>query len=212
MNETIPFKKDILFKTKISNITDISLEHDYKILDDLVEGDFILEGTYKITEASVINEDFFYKILFSIAITDRYKKETLNLSIKDFSYEIKNNDTLVINVELILNCEQKDEEEQIIEEVLKEEVEDINQEEDIREIPKELIDDEIKDIEINSIIDSVKEKNDFVTYKIYLAKENDNLETISIKYNVKIEELKKYNNASEINIGDKIIIPYSFNE
>ena len=35
MNSIIPFKKNIIFKTKINEITDISLTHDYKILDNL---------------------------------------------------------------------------------------------------------------------------------------------------------------------------------
>ena len=46
MKEIIPLKKDIIFKTKIGEITNISLEHDYKILDDLVEGEVNINGTY----------------------------------------------------------------------------------------------------------------------------------------------------------------------
>ena len=60
MKEIIPLKKDIIFKTKIGEITNISLEHDYKILDDLVEGEVNINGTYKMTEASVIDEEFEY--------------------------------------------------------------------------------------------------------------------------------------------------------
>lgn len=62
MKEIIPLKKDIIFKTKIGEITNISLEHDYKILDDLVEGEVNINGTYKMTEASVIDEEFEYKV------------------------------------------------------------------------------------------------------------------------------------------------------
>ena len=135
MKQIIPFKKDILFKNKISEITDISIEHDYKILDDLVEGDFVLEGTYKMTEASVIKEDFFYKIPFTIAISDNYKKETIDLNLKDFSYETKNSDTLTINVDMILECQEQEQNEldEIIEEVLEEDniIEDREEEQKI---------------------------------------------------------------------------------
>ena len=69
MKEIIPLKKDIIFKTKVAEVTSINLEHDYKILDDIVEGTVYLSGTYKMTEASVIEEDFVYNIPFSIAIS-----------------------------------------------------------------------------------------------------------------------------------------------
>ena len=71
MKEIIPLKKDIVFKTKIAEVTSINLEHDYKILDDMVEGTVYLSGSYKMTEASVIEEDFVYNIPFSIAISKR---------------------------------------------------------------------------------------------------------------------------------------------
>lgn len=227
MKEIIPFKKELLFKTKISEITDISIEHDYKILDDMVEGEFILEGTYKITEASVITEDFFYKIPFSIAITDNYKKETIDLTIDDFSYEIKNDSTLNLSIAMNFECEEKDMElEEIIDEVLEDDVIDIEDEEkDERDIEETIELEELEEIQevdeieepateedIKNIIDSVKEKNDYVTYKVYIAKENDSIETISLKYDVEISQLKKYNNSENINVGDKIIIPYKFNE
>ena len=219
MKQIIPFKKDILFKSKINEITDISIEHDYKILDDLVEGDFVLEGTYKMTEASVINEDFFYKIPFTIAISDNYRRETIDLNISDFSYEIKNSDTLTINVDMVLECEENKQEEldEIIEEVLESDEIDINDERDEEEIEKVIEESEegkreiVEENEIKSIIDSVKEKNEYVTYKVYIAKENDSIESISLKYDISVKELKKYNNEN-FNVGDKIIIPYISNE
>ena len=79
MKEIIPLKKDIIFKTKISEVTSINLEHDYKILDDIVEGTVYLSGSYKMTEASVIEEDFVYNIPFSIAISKRINKIHIKL-------------------------------------------------------------------------------------------------------------------------------------
>ena len=36
MKEIIPLKKDIIFKTKIGELTNISLDHDYKINEDII--------------------------------------------------------------------------------------------------------------------------------------------------------------------------------
>lgn len=199
MNETIPFKKSITFKTKIEEITDISLEHDYKIMDDIIDGDFILEGTYKMTKASVITEDFFYKIPFQIAINDRLLKESICLNIQDFSYEIERNENLNLDIKLTLTAEENLD--NFIEEVILEEPEEIEEEKE-NDRTEMIKDEKQKTIEKNE---------EYVSYKIYIAKENDNLKAISEKYNVDEEILKKYNNE-EINPHDKIIIPYMFDD
>lgn len=107
MNNIIPFKKNIVFKTKIHDITDISLTHDYKVQEDMVEGDFFLSGTYKMTEASMINEEFFYKIPFSIAVSDRIIKESINLKLDDFKYSFKD-DTVVLNIDVDMEYEEEE--------------------------------------------------------------------------------------------------------
>ena len=60
-----------------------------------------------------------------------------------------------------------------------------------------------KDI-INNI-NNVQDK--FITYKVYKLKETDTLESIVMKYHTTIDELKEYNDLSNIKINDKIIIP-----
>lgn len=239
MKEIIPFKKDILFKTRINEITNISLEHDYKIMDNMIEGEFILSGAYKMTEASVINEDFFYQVPFSIAINDNVKKETIDLTIKDFTYEIENSDILKINISLMLNCEIEEDKEEVIEKTEEEEVMDIieeveeesgevdiensdrEEEVDLEEIDidtdKEVVvkksdeKEKLEEKEINSIIENIEEKNDYVTYKVYLATEEDSFESISVKYDIDESLLREYNEEN-INAGDKIIIPFVFDD
>ena len=39
MNQKIEFKKDCMLKTYVSSITDISLTHDYKILDEEISSE-----------------------------------------------------------------------------------------------------------------------------------------------------------------------------
>ena len=47
----------------------------------------------------------------------------------------------------------------------------------------------------------------YLTYKIYIVKENDTIESIISKYSVSKELLDSYNYLSDIKLGDKIIIP-----
>ena len=240
MEKIIPFKKEILFKTRISKITDISVEHDYKIMQDMIEGEFILSGSYKMAEASVINEDFFYQIPFMVAIGEDVKKESIELRINDFNYEIINGDVLKLDISLLLNCEEETEEnEEIIEQKEEEEIMDIIDEVSEKEMDREIdkdenlesaeetdkseeeieekvinqkeVEEEVIEKDLNSVIDSVKEKNEYVTYKVYIAKEEDNLESISMKFGVSEDILRGYN-EKEVNYGDKIIIPYIFDE
>ena len=53
--------------------------------------------------------------------------------------------------------------------------------------------------------------NKFITYKVCIIREGDSIESIIDKYNTSLESLKKYNVINELNIGDKIIIPYENN-
>ena len=70
--------------------------------------------------------------------------------------------------------------------------------------PKE----EREQINTNEIINSIDTNNDkFITYKVYKIHENETLESIVIKYHTTIDDLKEYNDLSNLNIGDKIIIP-----
>lgn len=67
---------------------------------------------------------------------------------------------------------------------------------------------EREQINTNEIINSIDTNNDkFITYKVYKIHENETLESIVIKYHTTIDDLKEYNDLSNLNIGDKIIIP-----
>lgn len=103
MKQVIPFKKDIIFKTKISDITSISLEHTLESKDDTVCGNFILSGDYKMTEASLNRESFYYKLPFDIALDSRYDTSKLKIEIEDFYYEIINSDVLRVNIEVSID-------------------------------------------------------------------------------------------------------------
>ena len=213
MREIIPLKKDIVFKTLIGKITSIDINHDYKVKDDLIEGNVILSGSYKMTEASVIEEDFYYKIPFGVALSKRIKKDTIKIGIDDFNYDF-DKDIMSINVDLELSCEEeneeKDEEEYVEEKVEDNLIDDYFKEEVDEKAPS--IKEEKTDIDIEQNITNITNNiinNDskYYTYKVYIVREGDNVETICSKYNVTINDLKDYNNIDDIKVGDKIIIP-----
>lgn len=217
MNNIIPFKKSIIFKTKIAEITDISLTHDYKIMDDMVEGNFYLSGTYKMTEASVINEDFYYNIPFSIALSDRIKKETINLLLDDFKYTFKE-DTFTFNVDL--NMEYEEEQEELVEErnvetAIETEVEaneeEINLEGDTQTYINPVIS-KVDNSTINNLLSNINTTNEFTTYKVHIVRSEDTIESIANKYKVSLDSIKEYNNVESLNIGDKILVPFIKNE
>ena len=218
MKEIIPLKKDIIFKTKIGEITNISLEHDYKILDDLVEGEVNINGTYKMTEASVIDEEFEYKVPFGIAISKKVDKDTIKIDIDDFKYDI-NKDVLKVNIDLLLTCDELEEKEEVTKEI-KEEPDDLDNylndyfkdEIVIPETKTESIEPIINDIDIDNNISNItntiiNNENKYYTYKIYILREGDTIETICNKYNISKEELSLYNSLTDLKTGDKIIIP-----
>ena len=71
MKKTISFEKKIDFPKMIGEITAISLDHNLKFIDDYnIEGNLIVSGNYKLTEASVIEEEFNYKLHTEIILTE----------------------------------------------------------------------------------------------------------------------------------------------
>lgn len=68
---------------------------------------------------------------------------------------------------------------------------------------------ERKDL-VNDLYDAFKtEKDDYVTYKVHIIRENETIKDIEEKYNVEQEELEKYNTLDNIVLGSKIIVPLS---
>ena len=88
MKKIIPFKKEILFKTNINEITSISLEHQLSIHNLDVSGEFIISGDYKVSDNSKTVEPFNYNISFESILEDRYDTTKAEVDIDDFYYEI----------------------------------------------------------------------------------------------------------------------------
>lgn len=235
MNLIIPFTKDIKFNSSIAEITSISLEHDYTVNDGEILGNFIVSGDYKSHELSVNKEHFEYVLPFSVELTTRIDRNSVDFSIEDFTYEIKNNDTLEVRLEYSVNAlEEKEEpQEEVVEEeplferveedvtledmldTIDEEVrdntEEVKEEDTDKEdaMDTEVVDErEVGEEEKNTIIDSINDADDaFVTYHIHIMKETDTIDTVCTKYNTTSNILSEYNDLSTVAIGDKLIIP-----
>lgn len=153
MKQIIPFKKDLPFKTKVSEITSISLEREISTTDDgVVSGVFHITGDYKMNEGSINRESFSFDLPFDITLDPRYDIETVTSDIEDFYYDVENEDTLKVNIDLFIEAEYLPEKE--LEEVRK--VPDELTLPD--EYPKDLQIESKEDIETKTVIDTFKEE------------------------------------------------------
>ena len=131
MKQIVTLEKEIAFKTMVGEISSISLEPDLSFINDSeIEGNLIISGTYKMTEASTIEEDFNYKVPVEIMLTTSLEEETRGVDINNFTYAIVNEEALQINVELIIEGLEKIEVEEESEEEDNSDVRDISDEED----------------------------------------------------------------------------------
>ena len=103
MKKIIPLKKQLSFKTNVNEITSISLENSLHKSNNEIEGELIINGTYKITDTSTKVDEFEFKIPTNIKIDEKYNCENITIDIEDFFYEIINNDILNVNIEVSID-------------------------------------------------------------------------------------------------------------
>lgn len=181
MKQIIPFKRDLLFTTKISEITSISLEHNLKMeSNDCIAGEMLISGDYKITDASVNREHFVFNIPFEITLDHRYNIDNAKVDIDDFYYEIINDEILRINidvsidgVEVVDDYNLKEEPEEVIEEPVDEPP--LNEEELVREE--------------NEVLEELENEFEVVTEK-ELEEEKERDEIMKEKVSEKEEEMR----------------------
>ncbi len=193
MKKLIPFRKEIEFKTNLYEVTSISLEHTLKKDGNNVSGSFTLEGEYRVTEASLNTNPFSYELPFTIKIDDIYDTTDAKIDVDDFYYEILDNKTLAVNIEVRIDD-------------LKEILLERNDYMDLDNIDMEdsnvLIENDSKTL-FSNFDDDI-----YVSYKVHIVRDGDSIDTIMSKYHIDKELLDSYNDTSNIKIGDKIIIPY----
>lgn len=261
MKKIISFEKKLDFKSMIGEVSAISLDHTLKFTsENAVEGDFLIEGKYKLTEASVLEEEFNYRLPVDILLNEMLELETTKIDIDDFYYEIEHESTLVCHIDVKIEGvekieelpkeeqekverttleeinEEKEESKEISKEdekILKEEITDNLNDEELREcdgdpmeekeLDYEAVKEEIEEKrddnmnieskeensnEVGSLFSSFKESDEtFASYSVYIIRENESIQSLIEKYKTTKEELENYNDLSSVSIGSKIIIP-----
>ena len=125
MKQIISFEKEIAFKTMIGEVTSIYLEHTLSFQGpSTISGDMIVSGTYKMTEASTLEEDFQYAIPVDIMLTKELEEDNRSIAIHNFTYDIRNEDTLHLYIDVLVKgrevIELEEDEEEVIEPVREE--------------------------------------------------------------------------------------------
>lgn len=224
MKQIISFKKELPFKTKVSDITSISLEREIEVVDEgIVTGIFHITGDYKMNEGSINREEFSFDLPFDITLDPRYDVSTVKSDIEDFYYDVINNDTLKVNIDLFIEAEYlpepvKEEKEEIAEEEIldigpiekkedREVLEEVEEEPEFEEIKIEELPIEEREEIGSDLFSNLDNSETYSTYYVYIVKEEDNIDKILNKYGITKEELEDYNDISDIKVGDKLIIP-----
>ena len=236
MKKVVPFTKTLNFKTMIREVTDIEVKHTLTLEENNeIKGDILVDGKYKMTDASIMEEEFHYKLPFVIAVDEKYDTSNLDISIGEFNFEIINEEDLKVNVDISLDgIKEKElvrEEEIKIPVEFEEDVEKVEYleeeqtEQEIKEaenVEKDKIEEKIiakvenetskeeKQTNIGSIFSSLASSEEtFSTYYVYIVRESDTVDSILDKYKISREELGNYNDLDDIKIGSKLIIPCS---
>ena len=219
MKKIISFEKKLEFPSMVGEITSIALEHTLEFKSPtLIEGAFLITGTYKLTEASCIEDNFNFKVPTEIMLTENIDITTGKITVDDFFYEIENDESLVCHIDVLVEgLEEIFIEEQPLQEVERQ-IEEIRecdgdenkeieiphkeQREDVKEEIEELV------LEEQSLFSNLKDDKDtFTTYSIYIIRQDETIQTVLEKYKITKEELEEYNDLSNITEGSKVIIP-----
>lgn len=233
MKQIIPFKKELPFKTKVSDITSISLERELEVLEEgVITGTFHISGDYKMNEGSINREEFSFDLPFDITLDPRYDVKSVKSDIEDFYYDVINESILKVNIDLFVEAEyltidnetkELKEEKDIIhvddiqdDEFINENILDIdtentmpiiNKDDDLEEKIEEIIDDD-RELDISAdLFSNLDNTETYSTYYVYIVKEEDTIDKILVKYGINKEDFESYNDIVDIKPGDKVIIP-----
>ena len=222
MKKNISFEKKLEFPTMIGEVTSISLDHNLTFINQSnIEGNFLIKGTYKLTEASCIEENFEFNLPVEILLNEKLDINTSKIEIEDFYYEIENEENLICYIDVLVEgVEEIIEEQQVIVEppieeltrecdgdVYNEKVNETTKIETLEQIEEKEIMKQEKE-EVQSLFSSLKDDEDtFATYSVYILRQEETIQTILEKYKITKEELEDYNDLSNITTGSKIIVP-----
>ena len=176
-----------------------------------VLGNFIIKGTYKEYELSLNKKDFSFTLPFSVEIASNIDINTLDFTVDNFTYDLKDKD-LTVKIDYIVKADEKKEEPTFEKtDRLPEPLDLIDERNDAMKMPEikeEPIktDDKINDNMITTVT-GINAENDYISYHIHIVKETEDIDFICKKYNISKEELLNINGITDININDKLLVP-----
>ena len=229
MNEVYTLDRDFLFKSKIFEITSISVEQNFKVDGSSIYGDFIVSGSYRLHEISINKEDFSFKVPFKHDLPSIINLDTVKLDISDFNYNFNNLDELSVHIEYIVTAEEgvkvfesEEKLDDFLNEQKKQDVDIVDLRSEPVDLPNEIIMPIAKDekeigttstenkqdkIDENMIINSINDKDEYVLYHVHTVGISDSIESITKKYNISVNTLKEYNTFDTLELNMKLIIP-----
>lgn len=236
MNEVYTLDRDFLFKSKIFEITSISVEQNFKVDGASISGDFIVSGSYRLHEISINKEDFSFKVPFKHDLPSNINLDTVKLDISDFSYNFNNLDELSVHIEYIVTAEEgvkvfesEEKLDDFLNEQKKQDIDIVDLRSEPIDLPNEIsipiakdekeVNIDNKEINItptenkqdkideNMIINSINDEDEYVLYHVHTVGISDSIESITKKYNISVNTLKEYNTFDTLELNMKLIIP-----
>lgn len=184
-DSTIPFDIDIDDKYDLKNVK-VDIDDFYYEIDD---NEVMLHIDVLIDNLELCDEK-----IEDIIIKKDDREENIEIEVEDIIEEV-----IDVNID---DLEERDVKEDNVER------DDLNIK--IEDLFKEL-DENITDVKVKDntpIFKTFDDNNEtFVTYNVHIVREDDNIETICLKYGVTKEELSYYNDINIIKLGDKLIVP-----
>ena len=106
MKKTVSFKKEIIFKTNISEILSIALDKELNLDKNYLKGNFKVYGEYLNYDEKI---PFEFEIPYVNYLDECYNISDASVDVSDFYYEVINNKILSVNIELTIdNIEERE--------------------------------------------------------------------------------------------------------
>lgn len=233
MKKIISFDKNLEFSSMIGDISSISFEHTLSFKDQSnINGEFLIFGSYRLTEASRLDEKFEFKIPVDIMLSETIDIDSADIEVEDFSYKVLNDDTLVCHIEIkieaveqviieednnieINNLESLSSSEVLLDRECDGDIVDNSMDidnKDILDVQSDIIEDNTNNIDnssnVGSLFSSFKDTEEtFSTYSVYIIRNDESIDSILTKYKINKEELENYNDLTNLSVGSKLIIP-----
>lgn len=186
--------------------------------------DITMDERYNLEKAQVDIDDFYYEIINSNVLSvhidvlmDRLEEVLIpEPEILSAVEEEPEEREFLLEKEEEVTMKEEVIEEPILEEhqqeitVLPEESRCIEKEEEVPKKKEEEKREVVPNVTetVTSLFDQISvESETYKSYKVYIVREGDTLETILERYSISVEEMSAYNDLSEIKLGDKLIIP-----